>query len=583
MLLQLSIKNFAVIESVVVSFQNGFNVITGETGAGKSIIIDALGMLIGGRGSVDYVRHGADKAELEALFDVNDENHPVNELFQRFGIGASDDGSILIRRELLSQGKSISRINGQLVNLTMLKEIGQTLVNIHGQHEHQSLLHSDHHMEWLDAYGGDKWESLRLEVRETYRQYIKIRKELIDMKHNEQEWYRQQDLYQFQLEEIKNAQLKLNEEEQLLEEQKILANAEKISENLNESYELLYGDRKALDCLTHAISRLEQVSVYDQRFRGMIEPLQSSYYQIEDIVNQLRDSEDEFDSDPARLAQVGQRLDLIQLLKRKYGTTVNEILQYAEKIEKDLDQMENKDLIVQKLEKELMDIESSLVSKAERLSQYRVKGGQDLSNRIEQELKNLHMERARFAVSIRSIPDGKGIQLSNGTFVKITEHGIDYAEFLISANPGEPLKPLAKIASGGELSRIMLAMKTILADADHVATLIFDEVDTGVSGRAAQSIAEKLSGLANRYQVFSITHLPQVACMSDAHYRIEKKVDETSAKTDVTLLSAHERINELARMLGGVEVTPVTQQHAKEMLLMAHEKKEDIESRLHLA
>jgi DNA repair protein RecN (Recombination protein N) len=582
MLLQLSIKNFAVIESAMVSFEKGFNVITGETGAGKSIIIDALGMLIGGRGSADYVRHGADKAELEALFDLT-EAHPVHDLLKLYGIDASGDGLLVIRRELLAQGKSISRINGQLVNLTMLKEIGQTLVNIHGQHEHQSLLQSDRHIHWLDSFGGHAWGTVRSEVQALYQNYNKVRKQLSGLKQNEQEWYRQKDLYQFQLEEITNACLKLNEEESLFEEQKKLANAEKISLNINEAYELLYGDRKALDCLTSAISRIEQIRIFDEGFSEMVEPLQSSFYQIEDIVNQLRDFEDKFFSDPARLAKVEQRLDLIQMLKRKYGATVEEILQYGEKIEKDLYQMENKDAIIQQLEKELDDIEITLIEKAERLSQLRLNGGEELSKRIEQELTNLHMERTRFAVSIQSNPENNGIRLTNGEYVKITEQGIDQVEFLISANPGEPLKPLGKIASGGELSRIMLAMKTILADADDVTTLIFDEVDTGVSGRAAQSIAEKLAALAYNYQVFSITHLPQVACMADAHYRIEKKLDAESAKTDVRLLGAHERIHELARMLGGVEVTPVTEQHAKEMLWMAKEKKDDIESRLSLA
>lgn len=582
MLMQLSIKNFAVVEQATVSFQNGFNVITGETGAGKSIIVDALGMLIGGRASADFVRYGTEKAELEALFETEG-THPIHQILQKLGIETSDDGLVIIRRELSSSGKSVARINGQLVNISMLKAIGDNLVNIHGQHEHQSLLHPDRHIDWLDSYAEEQLGTLRSEVSSLYIEYQQIKKQVREWSENEQDGYRKKDLYQYQLDEIKGARLRPQEEDTLLEEQKKLANAEKIAASISESYQALYGDRRAMDNLNQAVHRLEQISQYDSSIKSLVETLQSAYYQLEDVAEQLRNLEDQSVLDPNRLQQVEQRLDQIQLLKRKYGTTLQEVISYGESIEKELDGMENKDDVLKDLQKRLAVLEAKLADKAQKLTELRIQAGEMLSRKIELELKHLHMEKAKFKVAVTQARAEDGLVLDNGNKVKVTTYGIDHVEFYISANPGEPPKPLAKIASGGELSRVMLAMKTILADADHVETLIFDEVDTGVSGRAAQSIAEKLVGLAGRYQVFSITHLPQVACMADAHYRIEKQLDEASAKTRVTLLSKAERIQELARMLGGVEVTSVTEQHADEMLTLASEKREEIQSRQRLA
>jgi DNA repair protein RecN (Recombination protein N) len=582
MLMQLSIRNFAVVEQATVSFQKGFNVITGETGAGKSIIVDALGMIIGGRASADYVRYGTDKAELEALFET-DEAHPIQKILREYGIETSEDGLVLIRRELSSSGKSVARINGQMVNVSMLKSIGDNLVNIHGQHEHQSLLHPDRHIDWLDSFAGDQWGTIRSEVSSLYAEYQQIKKQVSEWSTNEQDWYRKKDLYQYQLDEIKGALLRPEEDQALQEEQKKLSNAEKIASSITEAYQALFGDRRALDSVNQAIQRLEPIKQYDDTVRNLVDTLQSAFYQVEDVAEQLRDLEDQSLLDPNRLQQVGQRLDQLQLLKRKYGSTLQDVISYGDSIEKELETMVNKDDVLQDLQKRLAALEKALAEKVQHLTQLRMQAGEELSHKIETELKHLHMEKAKFNVAITQNKDENGLLLPDGNKVKVSTYGVDHVEFYISANPGEPPKPLAKIASGGELSRVMLAMKTILADADHVETLIFDEVDTGVSGRAAQSIAEKLVGLAQRYQVFSITHLPQVACMADAHYRIEKQLDDSSAKTRVLSLDKSERIQELARMLGGVEVTSVTEQHADEMLSLANEKREEIQSRQKLA
>lgn len=582
MLMQLSIHNFAVIENISVTFEKGFNVLTGETGAGKSIIIDALGMLVGGRASADYIRHGKEKAELEALFDVNS-THPVYEVLQRYGIAMPDEEMLIVRRELYQQGKSIARVNGQLVNVSMLKAIGDTLVDIHGQHDHQSLLHSNTHMDWLDASGGAQLTELRSRVATLYKQYSDIRQQLSELRDNEQQWLRNKDLYAFQLEEIEKAHLKRDEEERLFAELQKLSNSSKISAHMAEAYEMLYGDREALEKMAVAIDRLEAITKYDQRFGQLLESLQSAYYQAEDAAAELRDLKDELLDDPSRIQAVEERIDLIQTLKRKYGSTIAEILHYAETINQELLRMENKDEELERLTKQQAHLEKELSAAAAELSEKRMKAADRLAQGIEQQLHHLQMDRARFAVSVTSIQDPLGILTPKGTPLKISADGFDHVEFLFSANPGEPLKPISKIASGGELSRVMLAMKTVLADADPVRTLIFDEVDTGVSGRAAQSIAEKLAGLADRFQVFSITHLPQVACMADHHYRIEKTTEDASAKTEVRQLTHDDRVKELARMLGGVEVTAVTKQHALEMLQMAVSKKQDMQSRLHLA
>ncbi|WP_438448821.1 DNA repair protein RecN [Gorillibacterium sp. sgz5001074] len=566
MLLELSIRNLAVIESVKLSFHKGFHVLTGETGAGKSIIIDALSLIAGSRGASDLVRYGQDKAEIEALFDVP-ENHPVWEVLNRIGLEAAPHELLIIRREINAQGKSVSRINGQLVNLGLLREAGEWLVNIHGQHEHQSLLKAEAHIEWLDLFGGKEIAESKGAYIQAYEEYNKLQKQLNDLKEAGKQALQMQDLYRFQVEEISDAKLKPGEDESLSEEKRKLGNAEKLFQNVNDSYEGMYANGKALDLVRKAVQRIQDIADYDApKLQPVLEQMQSAYYQLEDAAYQLRDYRDQIEFNPARLDQIEDRLSLISSLRRKYGENVVDILAYLGQIKNELSALDHKEEKLQELESQLKDKHNECVGLAGKLSALRRSAGLRLAEGIERELKELHMERTKFHVNIIRLDEGK--EPGDGS-VRLNRQGMDQVEFLIAPNPGEPLRGLGKIASGGELSRIMLAMKSIFAKMDQIPVLVFDEVDTGVSGRAAQAIAERMARLSSDCQVFSITHLPQVACMADAHYYISKAVEDDRTFTKVRDLEESDRTEELARMLGGVEITETTLHHAKEMLALA--------------
>lgn len=561
MLYECSIRNLAVIEALHVQCGRGFHVLTGETGAGKSIIIDALGLIAGGRGSSDLVRHGSDKAEIECSFDVP-LDHPVWNVLEELGIEASSEEVLVIRREVSSQGKSTARINGQMVNLAMLKKVGEHLVNIHGQHEHQSLLKKEQHIFWLDAYGEQDIQVLYTKYQKTYSAYKALQQQLHDIKQMNKESLQMLDLYKFQIDEIEKAELTIGEDECLLEEKHKLTNAEKLFQATSQSYENLNGTERGLEWTSKAIELVEQVVSFDNPvFAPMLEQMKSAYYQLEDAAYQLRDYAEHIEFNPVRIDEIETRLDLISSFRRKYGDSIEEILQYLSKIKAEVEVIENKDERVEQLEKQVSEQHMKMKDLADKLTKARKKWAISLSSKIEAELKELHMERTRFEVQMKARSE-------------FTADGQDEVEFMISPNPGEPLKPLSKIASGGEISRIMLALKSIFADVDRIPVLVFDEVDTGVSGRAAQAIAEKMSRLSKDCQVFSITHLPQVACMSDIHFEVSKKVDGSNTFTQLHQLNEQQRIKELARMLGGVEVTSTTEHHAKEMLAMAEQKKE---------
>ncbi|GCL70575.1 DNA repair protein RecN [Paenibacillus naphthalenovorans] len=562
MLLEMSIRHLAVIEHVELHCKNGFHVLTGETGAGKSIIIDALSLIAGGRSSSDLVRYGSDKATIEAMFGI-EPGHPVWAVLERLGIEADPEEHLIIRREITAQGKSISRINGQLVNLAMLKEVGEWLVNIHGQHEHQSLFKVEEHLRWLDLFGEAEIAPARQAYQEAYDAYQTIRKQVRELQDTSKQNLQMMDLYRFQVEEIRSAQLKPGEDEALAEEKQKLGNAEKLYSNAADAYDLLYGGGKGLDSVRRAMQKLQDIAGLDPaKLQSIAEQVQSSYYQLEDAAYQIRDYRDEVEFNPSRLDFIEQRLDTISSLRRKYGDTVSDILAYGDKIAHELDLIENKDEKLMQLEKQEQAAFAALQRLADDLTGLRKSVADRLSAEIVAELRELHMERTQFQVHFAPV-EGR----------KLTRDGADQVEFLISANPGEPLRSLSKIASGGEISRVMLALKSIFARVDRIPVLVFDEVDTGVSGRAAQAIAEKMSKLSQSCQVFSITHLPQVACMADAHYRIHKTTDGDRTYTNVDDLGTDERIHELARMLGGVEVTEKTLQHAQEMLALANDKK----------
>lgn len=560
MLLECSIRNLAVIEAVHVHFREGFHVLTGETGAGKSMIIDALSLIIGGRGSSELVRHGAAKAEIECIFELGS-NHPVWEILQKNGYEQTDDYQLLLRREITAQGKSISRINGRLANLSLLKAIGEHLVNIHGQHEHQTLLNTEKHLEWLDSYAGEKITPLLHDYKTLYSRYQSLQRELNERINAGKEALQMADLYKFQLEEIASASIQPEEDVYLEQEKQKLAYAEKLYALVSTAYEKI--NDVGLVAVGDAMKRIEDAASYDPaKLRSIAEQVQNAFYVLEDGAFQLRDYRDQIEFNPERLQEVHQRLDQLAHLKRKYGNTTDEILAYADKIKRQLEVLDNKEDKIKELQQEVERLQAELMEKAKAISFIRKEAAAHLSAEMESELTDLQMKQVRFQVELVQQPH------------QLTVNGMDRAAFLISPNPGEPLRPLHKIASGGELSRIMLALQSIFAQNALIPVLVFDEVDTGVSGRAAQAIAEKLSKLASNCQVFSITHLPQVACMADVHFEIRKETVHARTFTVVQPLNQEQRIKELSRMLGGVQVTETTEHHAKEMLDMAEYKKE---------
>lgn len=571
MLVELSIRNFAIIKEVTISFQKGLNILTGETGAGKSIIIDALGLLLGGRASADFVRYGQARAEVEGLFELP-AGHPALAVCESIGVQIEQDGMLVVRRDISSQGKSIIRLNGQLITLAMLRELGPWLVTVHGQHDTHMLMQADKHINWLDAYGEQALGTAKQEYSKLYASYRRTKQDLEHMTRNDRELAQRIDLLQYQLNEIEAASLTPGEDEKLAQQRKKWMNIEKVYASIQDAYRSLYGDQKGMDWLGHAMSELERVASFDEQLTPIVESVQNAYYQVEDAVHQLRNLSYQMDFNPEQLAEVERRLDQIQSLKRKYGKNVDDILEYAASIQDELDDMHHYEDRLLQVQSRLQELAADLAVEALELSVIRRDCADKLAKEIEQQLKELHMERARFAIDVRQTTDEDGVEIE-GVRRQIDANGMDQVEFLISPNPGEPLRSLAKIASGGELSRVMLAIKTILAGTDQVETLIFDEVDTGVSGRAAQAIAEKLVRVASKRQVLCITHLPQVASMADAHFLIKKEMSEMETMTRVERLTDDERVIELARMLGGAEVTTKTEEHAREMIMLGRERK----------
>ncbi|RHW41127.1 DNA repair protein RecN [Neobacillus notoginsengisoli] len=560
MLTELSIKNFAIIEALSVSFKKGLTVLTGETGAGKSIIIDAIHLLVGGRGSSEFVRHGEEKAEIEGLFLLDDSKHPCIEKASEYGIEI-EDSMVVLRRDISQTGKSVCRINGKLVTISILREIGGTLVDIHGQHEHQELMNEALHLPLLDQFGQQEITPYLDSYRNVYQQYEETIGKLRKLNENEQKMAHRLDLIQFQVEEISNACLKPNEDEELGDEKQKLVNFEKIFESAQTGYLALKGDSHALDWAGEAMNQLENAAALDPAYKELFETVSNSYYALEDAAVTLRNNLDNLEYDPQRLNEIEDRLNEINQLKRKYGKTIPEILEYGEKIKVEIDALQNKETHIGNLEKELSILKKELTVKASELTKVRKKWAEKLTKLIHKELKDLYMAKTIF--EIRFLKGGQSY----------SKMGMDKVEFFISTNPGEPLKPLSKVASGGELSRIMLALKSIFSKHQGVTSIIFDEVDTGVSGRVAQAIAEKISRVASGSQVLCISHLPQVAAMADTHLLISKVMKGGRTKTAVVPLSENEKVAEIGRMISGVEITDLTKEHAKELLLLAEKIK----------
>ena len=550
MLLEISIKNFAIIQEVSLTFDKGMTVLTGETGAGKSIIIDAMNLMLGSRATTDVIRHGSPKAEIEGLFSL-EKNADLEDLLTQQGIAVSDE--LIIRREILANGRSVSRVNGQLVNLSVLKEMGPYLVDIHGQHDQEELMRSSHHIGLLDSFGQADFQELKASYQQVFEAYRTLRKQVLDKQKNELEHKARIEMLEYQIAEIEAADLQAGEDAALLQERDRLLNHKQIADTLTNAYAMLENeDFSSLSNLRSAMNDMQSVEEYDKDYKEISQQLTESYYVIEDISKRLADILEDLDFDGNRLLQVENRLDLIYSITRKYGGQVDDVLEYFAKISQEYQLLTGSNLTGQDLEGQLKVLEADLIAKAGQLSQARRELAQVLENQIHQELQDLYMEKARFRVDFSKSKFGR--------------QGNEQIEFYISTNPGEDFKPLVKVASGGELSRLMLAIKSAFARKEGKTSIVFDEVDTGVSGRVAQAIAQKIYKIGQFGQVLAISHLPQVIAIADHQFYIEKISDEASTVSQVRLLTLEERVEEIAKMLAGDVVTEAARTQARQLV-----------------
>ena len=550
MLLEISIKNFAIIEAISLNFEKGMTVLTGETGAGKSIIIDAMNMMLGARATTDVIRHGAPKAEIEGLFSVEN-SHALQMIFDEQGIELGDE--IIIRREILQNGRSVSRVNGQMVNLSVLRSIGQYLVDIHGQHDQEELMRPQLHIQMLDGFCDADFLELKQAYQTNFDAYRKMRKQLLEIKKNQEEHKARIEMLEFQMAEIESASLQPGEDLKLNQERDKLLNHKNIADTLTNAYTMLDNEEfSSLANVRSAMNDMESLEEYDVEYREISTSLSESYYVLEDVTKRLEDIIESLDFDGNRLMQIESRLDLIHSITRKYGGNVDDVLMYFAKITEEYNLLTGNHLSSDDMEAELKKLEVSLVDLATKLASARHNLAQQLEIEIQQELKDLYMDKAQFQV-----------QFTKGKF---TREGNESVEFYISTNPGEAFKPLVKVASGGELSRLMLAIKSAFSRKEGKTSIVFDEVDTGVSGRVAQAIAQKIHKIGQNGQVLAISHLPQVIAIADYQFFIEKISNDYSTVSTVRLLTVEERVEEVAKMLAGENVTEAALSQARELL-----------------
>jgi DNA repair protein RecN (Recombination protein N) len=549
MLHALHIENLAIIDRLEVSFRAGFNALTGETGAGKSILIDALSLALGERADPTLIRAGAEKLRVNAVFELPNDPE-LYALLNELGV-EPEEGLLYLSREVQAGGRSIARINGQPTPLNTLKAVGERLVDMHGQHEHQSLLKPSSHLEFLDRWLGEPTLSLRAQVRETVQALRQAERELQELIEREREREQMLDLYRFQVDEIRKANLQPGEDELLETEERRLTHAEKLIALAGGAYDALMSENGAYDQTAHASRNLTEIARIDPSVAEWGDMLEGALAHIEEVARNLRAYAEGIEYDPARLEEVIARLELIKRLKRKYGDTLEAILEYAENAESKLHTLETQTERRETLEAHIEALQERATALSAKLSEQRKAGAQRFAERVQACLRDLAMERAEFLVEVRPKP--------------LDATGADSVEFLFSANPGEPPRPLSKIASGGEMSRVMLALKTALADAAPVPTLVFDEVDAGLGGRTAHAVGEKLAELAQHCQILCITHLPQIASRARHHLAIEKQIDGDTTRVQVHLLEGEARVREIARMLAG-EPTETALQHARELL-----------------
>ncbi|VUX18118.1 DNA repair protein RecN [Streptococcus pasteurianus] len=550
MLLEISIKNFAIIEEISLTFENGMTVLTGETGAGKSIIIDAMNLMLGARASLDVIRHGANKAEIEGLFSVG-ENPALTQILEENGIDVTEE--LIIRRDILQNGRSIGRINGQMVNLTTLRAVGQYRVDIHGQHDQEELMKPNMHIRMLDEFGNEQFADVKKHYQELFESYRQLRKRVVTKQKNEQEHKAHAEMLEFHIAEIEAAALKSGEDQVLNQKRDKLLNHKNIADTLTNAYVMLDDEEfSSLSNIRSAMNDLMTLEEFDADYKEMSANVSEAYYILEEVTKHLGDVIDDLDFDAGSLQQIEARLEVIYSITRKYGGSVDDVLEYYDNITKEYNLLTGNDESSDDMEKALKRLEKELIVAAEELSQERHALAKNLEAEIKQELADLYMEKADFQV-----------QFTKGKF---NRDGNETVEFYISTNPGEGFKPLVKVASGGEISRLMLAIKSAFSRKEDKTSIVFDEVDTGVSGRVAQAIAQKIYKIGSNGQVLAISHLPQVIAIADYQFFIEKRSDENTTVSTVRLLTEEERVEEIAKMLAGSDITEMAREQARELL-----------------
>lgn len=552
-------KNCALVEELRLTIDKNLNILTGETGSGKSIIIDALGLCLGNKYDKSFLRKGTDKGFVETVFYSENEN--LKRIMSENDIDM-EDGIITIARVIYSDGKSTARVNGRTVKLSLLKEIVSYLIDVHGQHQNQLLFDPSRHLKFIDAFAGETIVDAKMEYKELYSEYSKVKSELLRLNDNkdEMEIQREIDLLKFQIDEIEAANLNPEEYEELIQKRDVFRNSEKIFNNLNVSYEAIHNSEiNAIDIVGRVVSELSSIASFDKKIGDIYNEVERIMYELQDLSGEIRDYKDSINFEPYELEQIEIRLNDINNLRRKYGDTIEDIFNFHEKISKRLYDILNRDEEKERLKEKLESIEEELYKKSEVLTEIRKEQAEKMAALLIEELDSMDMKNVRFCT-----------EFSDRDF---TAEGRDFAEFMISFNLGEDLRPISKVASGGEISRFMLAFKTILADTDEIETLVFDEIDTGISGIAAQNVGEKLSDIATKKQIICITHLPQIAANADTHYCIEKKTDGERTFTVVEKLDADGRKREISRLISGKQITEKTIEHAKEILSLAEEYK----------
>ncbi|MGG7143640.1 DNA repair protein RecN [Clostridium nigeriense] len=560
MLLQLNIKNFALIRELGVEFGKGFNILSGETGAGKSILIDTIDYVLGGKFSKDLIRYGEEKTFVEAIFSI--ENPELVNVLEEQGI---EDEILIISRETTISGKSIIKVNGKSVVLSYLKRIREKLLDIHGQHQNQNLLNKAFHILYLDDFIGEKINKY-LKVYEDLRKEQSSIIEKINELNGNTDREKLLDYIKFQIDDIEKANLKINEEEDLKEEFNLLSNAEKISLALSRSYAILDSPMEGISViegLSKAVYELSIVENHFEKIKDKREKIEESLYTLEEIAREIRDLSSEIHYDEFELEKINSRIYEISLYKKKYGESIEEILNYLEKLKSQYEELVNSEEIINELNSKKNEIEKEMKNVCEIMHDIRKEYACNLEEKIKSELNYVGMEKAEIKIDIKNSEN-------------FNSRGSDDVTFLISTNPGEPLKVLEKVVSGGELSRIMLAMKCVFVDKDKIPTLIFDEIDTGISGTIAKRVGEKMFEVSSKHQVLCITHLPQIAALSDCHYFVSKKVEDGKTYTEIRTLDKYEKIKEIAKMTSGDEVSDVTLENASEMVAFADIKKQEI-------